>query len=527
MSRNLLLDPRYRPFVERYAADPLRFLIEVCLMRPSEDQADLAMFVAPPDAKVSVVSGTGTGKSAGLGRIALWHLLCFPYANVEGKAEIGSNTYIGAPVMQQVADSIWKEMKDADLQMASSPHGWIRDYFVITKTRVYVVGYSEQWFIGQVAFRKGEAVSIAGKHRYWQMIIVDEAAGVPDEHYDVIDGTQTSPGNRTILASQGAKNTGRFYDTHHKLSVANGGAWDSLRFSSERSPFVTDKWLAARLLECGGRDSLEYRIRVRGQFFDGSSSYLLTRDDVEAMLKLSPVIGPDEPYGVIQLSDVALGEYRDDSVLLVAKVIGYEDFGLLARRVHIMAVPICDNDKNEVDLAGDVVNNHKALGAQGFAPLTYMDNGGIGHAVATLVERSLVPVNRIDWGAPCFREEYQKRYFNQRACANVRLRDAIRQGRVSVDPAVPDRVRQKLLEQGARLPYHFSESGGLRYVMRSKKDMADDGIKSPDVWDTLAFCFLEMTTYIALSAVNPEKASLSSALERMRAMRAQEATPAG
>ena len=35
--------------------------------------------------------------------------------------------------------------------------------------------------------RPGEAVSIAGKHRYWQLIVVDEAAGVSDDHMNVIE----------------------------------------------------------------------------------------------------------------------------------------------------------------------------------------------------------------------------------------------------------------------------------------------------------------------------------------------------
>lgn len=63
-------------------------------------------------------------------------------------------------------------------------------------------GFAEQWFITQIAMKKGEAIGVAGKHRYWQLIIIDEAAGVSDDHFDVIDGTQTQGGNRTLMASQ-------------------------------------------------------------------------------------------------------------------------------------------------------------------------------------------------------------------------------------------------------------------------------------------------------------------------------------
>ena len=494
---SILLDPRYPEFVERYVADPERFAVEVCGFQPSDDQSLLFEAMQPMTAKVSVVSGTGTGKTGAFARICLWHLLVFPYALVEGKVEIGSNTYVAAPVIKQVADGVWKEMSDAAIGIANSPHAWIMQYVTMTATQVYITGYSEQWFISQIALQRGKAVSIAGKHRYYQLIVVDEAAGVSDDHMNVIEGTQTSPGNRTLLASQGARNAGRFYDTHHSLAVDKGGSWLPLRFSSENSPFVTLEWLQARALESGGRDSIEYKIRVLGLFADDSASNLLTRDDIEAAFKPRKIIQDDEPFGLIVLGDVAMGEYRDDSVAVVAKIIGDGDFGAEARRVEYIEIPICTNAKNEIDFAGDLVN---LVGKLDNATL-YVDNGGVGATVCKLIERSGATVVRVDWGKPCFRREYQARFYNLRACAMVRFRDAVRQGRVVLPQGLEQRLREKIIDQGARLPYQFSESGGLRYLMWSKKDMLAEGIKSPDLIDAMSFAFLEGTTYSARSNV--------------------------
>ncbi len=491
-NRNLLEDPRYSAFVERYHADPLRFAVEVTGFMPSGDQEDLFTAIMAPNAKVSVVSGTGTGKTAAFARIALWHLLCFPVACYEGKVEVGSNTYIGAPFIQQVADGIWKEMQDARIAIANGPHAWINDYFTITKTRVHVNGYSEQWFVTQIAMKKGEAIGVAGKHRYWQLIIIDEAAGVPDDHFDVIDGTQTQPGNRTLMASQGARNAGRFYDSHHILSKANGGSWDALRFNSECSPFVTSKWLRERESESGGRNSVEYQIRVLGLFAQSSGNVLLTRADLDAAFEPRRIIEDDEPYGLVVLSDVALGEYRDDSVAVLAKVIGNSDHGPDARRVEYIEIPICSNDKNEIDLAGDLVN---LVGNLSNATL-YVDAGGVGATVCKLIERSGGTVVRVNWGAPCFKKEYKSRFYNLRACAMVRFRDAVRQGRAVFPQGLSKKIREKIITQGSRLPYHFSEAGGLRYVMQSKEDMRRDGIKSPDLIDAMSFAFLEGASYM-------------------------------
>lgn len=490
--RSIFDDPRYEGFVERYHADPLRFAVEVCGVVPSADQEDLYLAMTDPAAKVSVVSGTGTGKTNSFGRIALWHLLCHPVAIYEDKVEIGSNTYIGAPRIQQVADGVWKEMQDTKLAISNGPHAWIAGCFTIGKTRVVVNGFDDQWFIAQVALQNGQSVGIAGKHRYWQLIIIDEAAGVPDTHFDVIDGTQTQAGNRTLMASQGVRNAGRFYESHHNLRLENGGSWHALTFSSERSPFVTTKWLKERENECGGRDSVEYRIRVLGQFADDSGANLLTRAELEQAFKPRGIIGDDEPFGLLVLGDVAMGEYRDDSVAVIAKVIGSGDFGEDARRVEYIEIPLCTNAKNEIDFAGDLVS---LVGKLSNATLL-VDNGGVGAAVNKLIERSGVPVQKVDWGKPCFKQAYKDRFYNQRACAMVRFRDAVRQGRVVLPQGLDKRLREKILLQGSRLPYHFAEAGGLRYVMEKKEVMRANGIKSPDIIDAMSFAFLEDAYYV-------------------------------
>ena len=129
-------------------------------------------------------------------------------------------------------------------------------------------------------------------------------------------------------------------------------------------------------------------------------------------------------------------------------------------------------------------------------------------------------VNGVDWGRPCFTSEYKARYFNLRACAQVRFRDAVRQGRVAFRATVPMRLREKIIDQGSRLPYHFTESGGLRYVMKRKEDMRADGIKSPDLIAAMSFPFLEGASYIA-GSVRTGKAEgvRGDALQQLKARR--------
>ncbi|MXS82376.1 hypothetical protein ABD07_04590 [Nitrosomonas oligotropha] len=82
----------------------------------------------------------------------------------------------------------------------------------------------------------------------------------------------------------------------------------------------------------------------------------------------------------------------------------------------------------------------------------------------------------------------------------VRFRDAVRSGRAVMPQNIDRKMREKILLQGARLPYHFAEAGGLKYVMEKKEEMRKQGIKSPDIIDAMSFPFLEDATSYMVSA---------------------------
>lgn len=473
-------------------------------MSPSDDQADLLVAMSDPQAKVSVVSGTGTGKTACFARIALWSLLCHPYGIFDGEVQIGSNTYIGAPLVQQVGDGVWKEMQDAKIAISNGPCAWIADYFSIGKTRVTVRGFEDQWFIAQVALQAGKAVGVAGKHRYWQLIIIDEAAGVSDDHFDVIDGTQTQGGNRTLMASQGVRSSGRFYDSHHKLSHrtvnehGERGAWYSMRFSSLNSPFVTNKWLRDRELETGGRESVEYQIRVLGLFPEQGEKFLLGRSAIERMIHspplrlVKPAIAPGEPWGHVLIIDVAAGVLRDKTVVLHTRMSGDGDrVDLDPRKVDVVAIPVYTNTLDWEDVVGRVVDYTRNLSNVTFV----VDVGGQGEQFArTMERRGLINVKRVQWGNPPWRKKNKERFFNQRAQCSVHASEAVKDGRVTF---IADHQKD-LLDQGSRIPYHFDEKA--RYHIMPKEQMKEkEGLPSPDLWDTVCMAYLDDVHYITAS----------------------------
>lgn len=75
---------------------------------------------------------------------------------------------------------------------------------------------------------RGSPKNLAGAHRDWLLWLIDEASGVPDANFGVITGSLTDERNRMAIASQPTRNSGFFYETHHKLSREEGGPWNAL-----------------------------------------------------------------------------------------------------------------------------------------------------------------------------------------------------------------------------------------------------------------------------------------------------------
>ncbi len=472
-------DPRYLEFVERYAFDLVRFAVEVVGLILTPQQGELMRGAQVPGCRVSVASGHGTGKTSSFGVIALWHLLCYHQ----------SNTIISAPKLATVHDGVWKEFADIHAKVKAGPHAWLCEYLVIEHERVFVAGFKLNWWIACKTAPRGSPENLAGAHRDWLLWLIDEASGVPDANFGVIGGSLTDARNRMVIASQPTRNSGFFYDTHHSLSQSRGGVWLALVFDSEDSPLVSDNFIAEKILQYGGRHDPQYQIKVRGRFPANLEGQLLSRVDLEAAIGAASCVGPSDDWGWLVLVDVGAGEYRDKSVVAVAKVVGYgQSHEQEPRRVHVVDFPIISNTIQPTALGAEVLQIAGRLSNATVA----VDGGGLGLAVyKRLQELGLTNTVKVLWGNPCFKTALKESFFNQRAHAMVSIARATRAGQFTIDARAfhDSRDRNAILDQGSRIPYHFNDRA--QYVIESKRSKEWEGLPSPDIWDACSFAFLE------------------------------------
>ena len=352
--------------------------------------------------------------------------------------------------------------------------------FVLSDTMFYERSRKGIWEVLCKGYRLGNEEALAGEHAAHLLLILDEASGISDKAIGVMTGALTEEDNRMLMLSQPTRPSGYFYDSHHSLAKTPGnpkGIWTAIVLNSEESPFVTPQFIRQKLLEYGGRDSIEYMVKVLGQFPREINGYLLGRDECDRAARRKVLL--EKNWGWVATADVGNG--RDKSVLNICKVSGPKDkrrvvnFKLMEMPGTMDPLAFADFIYNECT-PDKYPNITIAVDADGFGSDT----------CAQLVRRGANPV-RIRWGKPMFSNKDKERFVNQRAYANIMARDAIKSGRMRIDSD------PKTAEQASKIPFLMNEEGKMA-MMRKEHMRQKLNIKSPDRWDT--YCFTMLVDYV-------------------------------
>lgn len=466
--RSVTQDPRYKAFVRRYRNNWVRASVELFGKKPSPQQRSLLLEVQQTGSFTSVSSGHGTGKSDMSSIITMMFIFTHPMSRV----------ILVANKIAQVKAAVFKYIK-INWKMICKRLPWIQDYFVITETEFYEITNKGVWCVLSKGYRLGNEEALAGEHAKHMLYIVDEASGLSDKAIDVMEGACTEKDNRFLMLSQPTRNSGRFFDSHNRLSKNKNpkdGIYRSLIFNSEYSPWVTLEYLKKALKKFGGRDSVQYMIKVRGLFPKVLQGFLISMTDCEKAVNNDPVLGDE--WGWVCLCDVGNG--RDKSVRLIGKVSGY---GL--DRVFIpVSIKEYDGNVDPINFGRQVAAELQSSNYPNI--VVGVDNGGVGADTATILEEQGLRVQRIMWGDPMFSDMDKKLYINQRAFATVMSQRAITSNRMKIDKS------EKTKEQASKIPYKINEKG--QYAIMPKEQMREKGIPSPDRWDT--YCFVFIVRYI-------------------------------
>jgi len=430
-------------------------------MEPVREQIELSRAIFEND-HVSARSGRGIGKTTGLAQIIWWYIITRPFCRIP----------CTAPTENQLRDVLWAELGKQHRNMDP----YFADKFEMTTDRVFHKEHKGTWFAVARTARKEASESFQGFHEKNMMFVVDEASGVPDEIFDVMEGAMTDVGNKALLVGNPTRTIGYFYSTHHEYADK---PWKIFHFNSEESELVSKnrQWLDNMADRPGGKTSNFYRVHVLGEFPIEDDNTVIPLPWIEAAVDRQIEYIKPLSHRVVDSVGVDIAAGGDnDTVFCFVK--GVKVMGLVAFEKE-------ESMKAAGRIAGltrrGIENGKFSKRREPIPPeLIRIDVCGVGIGVFERLMEQGIDVMGID-----VREATSDPtlYVNKRSELYWQLREYFEAGHISIPN---DKI---LIRELASLRYELDSRG--RILIWSKQRMKKEGIRSPDRAEALMLAFAD------------------------------------
>ncbi len=402
--------------------------------------------------RLTISSGHGIGKTSSCAIIILWFLF----------GRVDSQVACTAPTATQMHDVLWKELS---LWITRMPDK-IKNLYEHNKDYIRIKERPDSWFARAKTSSKENSEALAGVHAEWVMLLGDEAAGIEEQIFTVMDGALTSGNFLVMLIGNPTRTDGYFYDTHHK----NIDRWIAISLSSKESPLVDKKYEEDQAKQ-HGRDSQEYGIRVLGRF---PSEDTMSKDGYVRLLGSK---------------DINIIPKSQDTKFAKSSILGVDPSGegddktsFVIRDSFKARVIFKESTSNSKYIAEKILTFIDLYGLD--ASNVVVDAFGIGTTISAEVAKASngkAIIQAINVGEQPDYEDEKEEYLNKRALYYHRgIRGWIRSGGQLVEDAE--------MESEIETIYYKRNLQGKVQIM-PKVEMRKRGYRSPNMMDALSLTF--------------------------------------
>jgi len=239
--------------------------------------------------RTAVRSCHGVGKSFIAGQIILWFLYNFPRSIVLSTA----------PTWRQVEKLVWKEVR-ASYKRARVPLG---GRILPKSPQIQII--QDEWYA--MGLSTNDPDRFQGYHEEYILVVVDEAAGIPEDIFEAVEGVLTSENARLLLLGNPTSLSGTFYNAFrgpgwHTIAISAfdtpnftafgvtegdiaNGTWEAKITGPLPNPkLITPDWVADKYIRWGP-ESPAYQARVKGQFPTEADDTLIPLSWIEAAME--------------------------------------------------------------------------------------------------------------------------------------------------------------------------------------------------------------------------------------------------
>lgn len=258
--------------------------------------------------KITIRAMHGPGKT--FGAAAVMHMFNFIYRG---------RIIATAPKERQLITRLWPAFR----KIKATSLKFIRDLTVVDTTKITWVDDPDWVALAETA---SQPENLAGYHDDYLLYIVEEASGVDEQLYPVIEGAlSTGKVVVMIMISNPTKNTGTFYDSHCRDKVAKN--YYKIHVSLDKTTRVDPEWVQ-QMIDKYGEQSPVVQVRCLGNFADDDENQLIAMSWFERAKVDS--YEPDGSLPRMRVTvDVADGG-EDDSVITVAML--HDSFTIVLKK---------------------------------------------------------------------------------------------------------------------------------------------------------------------------------------------------
>jgi len=244
----------FEKLVDKYSDKPVDWIHDFISFEGLDfqgltDQQEEICYDLVKHRRLCIAAGGGIGKSALVAMLIQWFLITHP----------GSRIPTTAPTARQLHDVLFSEVGKW------LSRNKLKDFYRLLRGKLHIVGYPEWYAVARTVPKDSRAINgtLAGFHAKSMLIVVDEAADVPDGVFTALDGSMTSDNCYIILISNPVSSGGYFYDTITDPK-GKGAGFKVSYYSSADSPLVSQSYIE-QIISRYGKDSAMYKAKVLGQ----------------------------------------------------------------------------------------------------------------------------------------------------------------------------------------------------------------------------------------------------------------------
>lgn len=400
-------------------------------------------------------SGRGPGKSALFAWLALWH----------ASTHIGSSTIVTANTETQMRSKTFPEFAKW-FTFAINAHWWHVDSMKIYPQADLAELVKEQlkidpgyWNIVGLPWSEENPDAFAGTHNaYGLFVIMDEASGIAEPIWRVANGffTEENPYRYWIAFSNPRRNAGAFFNRCTQREFA--GTWKTRKIDCREVEGIDQSTNEAIIAEYGANSDTA-RVEVYGEFPEASTRQLIPNSLVrEAQEREIEAFDDDEPL-IMGIDPAPRGR----------TVIRFRQ-GRDAKSIP----PTVLQGKDNEEIADNVVRL-----IEKYDPDAIGCDAGQGTGVIDILKRRGVKVFEVWFGAKARDEDGEFATLGSELWGLIR--DWLPGGCI-------DGSQDLFRDLTSRTWKWYGREDGKK-ILDSKRDMARDGVPSPDDADALACTF--------------------------------------